>query len=176
MPTAKKAKDNPINQQFIQSEDGTTHINVNSGAKTELGSLLSTFAKVKFVHPVYGPFASVEAFWHWIRDEERDDTIRALSGYKAKIYGRRKKRFKIIPNFQQEVILAFYFKIVQNQQLYDLFVASELPFKCYYIFGETKLEIVPNSATWVCSGLEFLRKHIKEHGKNNPPALNEIKW
>ena len=166
----------------FSATDGIDHINIdNNRAKTELGRLLSNFANTQFQHPEYGPFASIESFWHWIRfaepttqaQKEMQDSIRGLWGSRARALGRKQNKGVWVENFKEEIIKAIYFKIVQNQHLYDLFVASTLPFKYYYIYGPKEIEIMADYSKWLCDGVEQIRTHLKKNGKDVPFAYKE---
>lgn len=148
--------------------DGVTHINIDAGAKTELGRLLCNFAHTNFEHKKYGPFASIEGFWHWIRDKKEDgsiDAIRSLYGNAAKNFVKNRKGFLFVDNFKSEIVCAIYYKVVQNQKLYDLLLNSELPFQMYYQFGPNKVKINVTTGRWICKGVELIRQHIKQYGK-----------
>lgn len=174
---AKKSSD-PVSITSIAHLDGVDHINVdNNFAKTDLGKLIAPFAKTPFEHPEYGPFFSLEGFWHWIRSAEPNeikDEIRSLHGKRAHAFGRKltEQNTCILPDFRELVMNAMYYKIIDrnNSHLYDQFVASDLPFKFYYLYGIKKLEINPDYARWFCDGVEQIRKHLKQFGKdtNNP--------
>ena len=158
------------------STDGIDHINIdNNWGKTELGRLLANFPKTPFVHPEYGPFASIEGFWHWIRSANPSDDLRGLFGNRARAFGRKLNNGIFVENFKEEIIKAIYYKIVQNANIYDDFVASTLPFKYYYIFGPKQIEISPDYAKWLCDGIEQIRDHLKKFGKdgNNPFIYSE---
>lgn len=180
-PKKKAAPKKPAESVSITSIahlDGIDHINIdNNCAKTELGKLLTPFAKTPFEHPEYGPFFSLEGFWHWIRSSAKNevkDEIRSLHGKRAHAFGKKITEDSpiILQNFRELVIVAMYYKIIDrnNAHLYDLFVASDLPIKFYYLYGIKKLEINPDYARWLCDGVEQIRTHLKQFGKdsNNP--------
>lgn len=158
----------------IAAMDGIDHINIdNNYGKTDLGKLLANFTRTPFVHPEYGPFASIEGFWHWIRSSEPQDELRGMYGDRARAFGRKLNNGVYLENFQEEIVKAIYYKIVQNQNIYDLMVASTLPFKYYYIFGPKQIEICPDYSKWLCSGMEQIRTHLKQHGKDVPFQYKE---
>lgn len=71
---------------FIPMEDGVTHLNAYSGAKTELGRFLSNFAYCP-IETEDGRFNSVEGYWGWLsipEDNPRREELRGLSGFAAK--------------------------------------------------------------------------------------------
>ncbi len=149
--------------------DGIDHINIDSKCgKTELGRLLANFSKTVFKHPDYGPFSSIEGFWHWIRSESHPNALRGMFGEKARTYGRKLNNAVFVDNFKEEIIKAIYFKVVQNSEIYDLLIESTLPFKYYYIFGPKKIEIDPDYSEWLCDGITQIRDHLKQNGKDVP--------
>lgn len=172
-PAGKVPMKPAVNVKSIAHLDGVEHINIdNNNGKTELGRLLANFSKTPFTHPEYGPFASIEGFWHWIRSAEPSDDIRGLYGDRARAFGRKLDNGQFVENFKGEIIQAIYYKIVQNGKIFDQFVASVLPFKYYYIFGPKKIEISPDYAKWLCDGIEQIRVHLKKYGKDtNPPFV-----
>lgn len=168
-------KRNKINKNVVintepidPSKDGIDHINVDKRATTRLGVLLANFSNSPFTHPIYGPFKSIEGFWHWIKSENRDDYIRGLFGYEAKQCGRKYYKTRIIENFKEEIITAIYYKVIQNDELFNLLLESNLPFKQYYLYGPKKIPISTDSAHWQCEGIDIIRKHIQEYGKAKP--------
>ena len=89
-------------KQYLPIDEGVTHINIYSKSKLELGKLLSNFAKTPFTHPVYGEFASVEAFWYWLSTGKKHDSLKKLYGYKAKVEGKTFERVTV-DNFKEEL-------------------------------------------------------------------------
>jgi len=53
---------------IIEGVDGVTHVNIYSKAKTELGRWLSNFAYAPIRITGHGRFASIEAYWYWLKD------------------------------------------------------------------------------------------------------------
>lgn len=141
----------------VVTGDSVTHINIWYRADTELGRLLSHFSYSPFVHPYYGPFNSMEGFWFYIRSIERDDKLRNLYGAKAKEYGRT-LTCQWCPNFREIINIANFYKIEQNEHLKKLVLASTLPFKSYYLFGEGQVLIHPKEHEWLVQGFEENRK------------------
>lgn len=148
---------------FHNDDDGVTHINVYSLAKTELGKKLSHFCYSSFSHPYLGPFYSIEGFWYFMRSGKVEDSLRYLYGRKAKNEG-RKLAPKWYPEFKEDILAANYQKIIQNRELLELFKASELPLDHYYVFRSANDEtfiINPNDSEWLITGLEDIRKALK---------------
>lgn len=148
----------------VPEMDGITHIDIHSMGGTELGKLLSHFAHTPFTHPYFGPFYSMEGFWYYARcgfNETLAYKLRYLSGFRAKKVG---KEFKMIKydEFQQDIIAANYQKIIQNDRICDLMIASELPFDHYYTFSEGGRVVTPKEAGWLIQGFEDIRMALKE--------------
>lgn len=178
MTTKKTGQIEFINKKAM---DGVDHINIDNGcAKTELGKQLAINAKVGFEHPLYGPFASVEGFWHWVRASpesrsEFGDAIRSLHGDAAKFYAKNHLPYVFIENFKQEVISAIYYKVMQNKELYSLLISSDLPITTYYQYGPMQIEISNTAQVWVCQGIEQIRAYIKSEEPNKEPfKFNDI--
>jgi hypothetical protein len=153
---------------FDPEQDGETHINVSTNGKTELGRKLAHFAVTPFIHPIYGPFKSMEGFWHFIKCEEKDDNFRTLTASRAKAYAKTKKMVWR-ENFVDVINEANYHKVEQNEDIKRLIIESELPFAYYYMFGPEQLQIFPQQAPWLCAGFDMIRQLMKE-GKSIEPA------
>ena len=114
--------------------EGQDHINVFSRSRLELGRMLSNFALSPFEHPVYGRFASVEAFYYWLSTGMQHQQLKSLYGYEAKQIG---SKFPKVPHpsFQDEIITALRLKIEQNERLAEMLRDSRLPIVHYYYYG-----------------------------------------
>lgn len=148
-------------------EDGVTYINIYSRGMTPLGRKLSHFPRTPFTHPVFGPFASMEGFWYYMRAQTHlqpagfGDQLRTLVGRDAKFYGRT------LPSgwyddFQEDILAANWQKIIQNPEIADMLVESSLPFKHFYIFGPKRLVIIPPRFEWLMDGFDEIRTALKE--------------
>jgi hypothetical protein len=153
---------------FDPEKDGQTHINVSTNGKTELGRKLAHFAVTKFVHPIYGPFKSMEGFWHFIKCEDMDDNFRVLTASRAKAYAKTKKMVWR-EHFVDVINEANFHKIVQNEDIKQAMIESDLPFAYYYMFGPEQLQIFPQQATWLCAGFNQIRELLK-NGEIMPAA------
>lgn len=147
--------------------DGHTYINING--KTELGQMLAHFYESRFVHPYFGPFNSMEGFWHYIKTKEKDDRLRDLSGLDAKKLGTQLTK-QYVKNFREVILAAEFFKIEQNEKLKKLFVESTLPFDYYYLFGVGEVVIRPRGSKWLVEDLTILRTMMKEGRR--PPDID----
>ena len=119
---------------YLPIDEGVTHINIYSKSKLELGKLLSNFAKTPFTHPVYGEFASIEAFWYWLSTGKQHDSLKKLYGYKAKVEGKTFERITV-DNFQTELTFALQCKLDQNPYIGELLSKTTLPIIHYYYYG-----------------------------------------
>jgi len=161
-------------------DDGKTHINIDAFAQTDLGRMLVHQFPAKFEHPEFGRFRSVEGFWGYVRDRNRDDRWRYVSGMAAKRETRNQGEVWIA-DFHQIIMEANFFKIEQNEGIKDLFVASTLPFDHYYIFR--KKDAAPNNpgfpvrpqiAPWFTRGMENIRTMMKEGRRPEKPDYSDV--
>jgi hypothetical protein len=154
----------------IKEDDGITHINIDQGAKEELGRMLSHFYDdAPFIHPHFGPFNSMEGFWHYIKTLEVDDRLRTLPGADAHALGKSLTTC-LVRNFYAYINEANFYKIEQNEQLKKLMMESTLPFDYYYLFGAAKLPIRPRSALPLIEGFTEIRNMLKENRR--PPTID----
>jgi hypothetical protein len=159
----KELKMYPINPQGIvldPEQDGITHINVYSKARTLLGQKLSHFAYSPFIHPVYGDFHSLEAFWHWLSTGRCHDFLRYLSGAVAKTSGGSLPKVPL-DTFDVEFAQALNLRIDQDIELQQLLKHSVLPFTHYYVMSDRVL--VPSKHQWVLNVVE--RRRLEEQNR-----------
>lgn len=147
---------------YDPSKDGITHINTYSRGKTLLGRMLSNFYHAPFEHPEFGKFTSVEGFYYWYKTGAKYDTLRSLSGYKAKEEGKKYSTIEV-DDFCERVLECLVLKITSNTEIYNELKDSTLPFVHYYYYGDNnpKVHKVP-SGDWLMEALEDIRKLIKE--------------
>ena len=140
--------------------DGVNHINIYSKGVTALGRWLSNFTYEPIEIPVFGRFASVEAYWYWLG--ARDDDLRPLHGYPAKQLGQRLPRVEILPaeDFQDFIREAMRLKLRANRLKAGEFIDSDLPFAHYYYYG-TKVHMLPKYQ-WIVDEWERLREKGKK--------------
>lgn len=133
-------------------KDGVDHINVYSKGKTELGRLLTNFAKTPFVHPKYGEFSSIEALWYWLSCKE--DKLRPLHGFQAKKVGRECGGEDWVDDeeFKKTIIEGIACKLEQNPDILKLLKNNTLPLKHYYNYNGKVVE--PKNGKWVLDYLE----------------------
>jgi hypothetical protein len=143
-------------------DDGITHINISMTGQTELGRKLAHFAVTPFIHPIYGPFKSMEGFWHYVKAEEPDDNFRTLTASRAKAYAKTKQKRIWRENFVEIINEANYHKVAQNEDIRQAMIASTLPFEHYYLFGPNQVQVFPQQATWLCAGFREIRALLRE--------------
>lgn len=146
----------------LQETDGVTHVNVYSKGKTELGRLLSNFAKSPFYLPEFGHFESIEGFWYYLGapDKAKAEKLRTLSGYAAKQYGRSlgAPDWLETEDFKNHVMDALQAKLDQSKLLqYLLSNVRPLPLKHYYVFKGHEVE--PKEGKWM---LDFWQQKWEE--------------
>jgi hypothetical protein len=120
---------------YKPTNDGVDHINIYSRGKTELGKLLSNFAFSIFEHPHHGKFTSVEGYWYYLKTGcLYYQELSGLYGFKAKAVG---KKLEVVghPDFDFQIELALWCKVMQNPYIKERLRESTLPFAHYYYYG-----------------------------------------
>jgi len=145
------------------SDDGVSHINIYSHGKTELGRALSHFSHYGFNHPHYGHFASLEAFWYYVRSGCKHEELKDLVGLTAKRVGRTFARVER-SDFLRLIHDAAKMKIEQNPRLLKLTIKSHLPFEHYYVDrqGPTPKPFHPKGIDWLSPMYVQIREELKE--------------
>lgn len=138
--------------------DGEEHINIYTKGKTRLGRLLTNLSELPVTHPVYGTFRCAEGLWYYLKTGCKHENLRALSGFEAKKYGRT---LEVVWNkhMQEDFWIAAKSKVMNDQELFGLFVSSDLPFEHYYLYG-TKV-VRENSTGWLVEKYEELREQLQ---------------
>lgn len=154
------------------SNDGRTHLNIYSKARTELGRFLSNFHRCSIVTED-GPFMSIEGYWYWLGC--KDDKLRTLSGYAAKAYGRLQDApdWQDSDEFKRKICDAIEFKLMLPEA-YRLCTENPnlllLPFVHYYVVGKSVVR--PKDGLWVIQKIKsfiserYVRPNSKETGKD----------
>lgn len=148
---------------FSPANDGVDHINIYSKSPCELGRLLSHFTHTPFTHPYFGPFYSMEGFWYFMRNGQVDDSLRYLSGVRAKLKGREMSP-KWYSDFKEDIMAANYIKVTENPKILELLKASEHPFDHYYLFssrGGKEVVINARDCEWLVDGWNEIREAVK---------------
>lgn len=143
------------------ADDGTSHINVWSKGKTELGRLLTNFAYTSFRHPEHGTFASVEAYWYWLKTGMQHNSLRRLYDFSAKSSGRKFPVVAMDPEeFHRQIKVALRCKAEQNSHVGQQLRDSELPLVHYFLYNGTV--VVSNDIhDWQMEYWEELRAEFK---------------
>ncbi|AMM43911.1 hypothetical protein FDG95_gp348 [Pectobacterium phage vB_PcaM_CBB] len=154
--------ENPI---YNPEEDGITHINIYSQAKTELGRMLSNFYYSPFTFEPYGEFASGESFWYWYLTGQQHNSLKTLHGFEAKKEGRKYRNDRLdvlgLTNEDLEVMeQMLVHKIAYNPNIAKLLKESTLPFVHYYSYHGRV--IVPDGVDWLSTSYEDIRTVLKE--------------
>lgn len=122
--------------------DGVDHINVYSKGETELGRLLSNFARTPFMLGGL-KFESVEAWWYWRKAPDANPSernfLRSLHGFRAKEIGRMLSGVQARPvrgdPTREELLAVYQAKADQNQRVKQLLAENKLPFDHYYVYN-----------------------------------------
>ena len=149
-----------INQHSV---DGVDHINIWERSQTELGLALCHKIDIKFDHPDFGRFKSVEGFWHWLRDKNRDDRHRQSHGPAAKRMAMNNDIIAHVENFKYHIVVANWVKINSYPALVEMIAQSSLPFEMYFQNDKNSIYVRPASAFWLIPAFEEIRKAIKEN-------------
>lgn len=158
------AKPNP-------EDDGVEFINIYYSGTTVLGKLLSNLSRSFFTHPVYGDFASMEAFYYWLSTGKTQDQLRGLSGHVAKREGQRLSRVTMNRDlFEATLISGLYCKLEYYPLLQRLVLENDLPFKHFYVYGSINPNVVePKGSEWLINGWYEVIDHYRETGKLGIP-------
>jgi hypothetical protein len=149
--------------------DGVDHINIYSFGETDLGQVLSHDSPVKFRHHIFGAFSNVEAFWHYIQSEERDDRLRNMSRMSFQRF-KSELNIRMVTNFRAIIMDANYQRIKQNPGIMQAIIDSTLPFDAYY-YTSDRIRQRPKYFAWLLHGFEEIRKALKEQREPDFSAL-----
>lgn len=144
---------------IIDGEDGVTHINIYSKAKTNLGRWLSNFTHAP-INTEHGWFHSIEGYWYWL--PTANDRLMNLSGHEAKKLG---KESEVIIKIDSELFIkkikrALDLKLKSNNLALSEFALSTLPFCHYYEYGGKRVDA---GYDWIVEHFEDRRKLMKEY-------------
>lgn len=152
----------PSPSPMLWKGDGEDHINIYDHGATELGAILVHNSNLTFVHNIFGKFSNMEAFWHYIQSEERDDRIRTMVGQVLKNFARKLTTTRVT-NFRAIIMDANYQRIKQYEPVVAAMKDSTLPFDCYYVNETTGLRTRPVFFPWLVLGFEEIRRALKEN-------------
>lgn len=117
---------------YYPERDGVDHVNVYSKGRTELGQLLTNFADTPFRHPEHGWFRTVEGFWYWLKTGMQYDQLRDVSGWEAKMLGRKWPSIEV-EHFDEKIKTAIRAKLIQHPNILSMLIDNELPLAHYYV-------------------------------------------
>ena len=151
---------------IIRGEDGVTHINVYSKAKTDIGMWLSNFAYSPVELPDHGHFDSLEGYWYWLHCG--DDRLRTLSGFAAKQVGREVMLSINNPpdDFEDRFKVALDIKLKTYLDRAKEICEINLPM-CHYYEYEGKRKDA--GYEWIIEHLEMRREMLREYFKGQEP-------
>lgn len=149
---------------YDPDQDGITHINIYSRARTELGRLLSNFSYSPFSFEPYGNFSSGEGFWYWYLTGQQHDSLRNLAGVQAKKEGQkfRDDRLDVLGLSDEDLEVMnrmLVHKVAYNPKIAELLIASTLPF-CHYYNYDGRVIMLPEF-DWLSAGYEDIRTVLK---------------
>lgn len=144
----------------IPLTEGVDHINVYSKSKTEVGKLLSNFAHTPFELDGAGQFASIEAYWYWLKTGSKHEQLRNLHGFKAKEIG-QKLDPEYVDGFDDFIDKAIEAKIMQNPSILTMLQTCTLPFMHYYTYGKGEDALIRNATSRFIRGINEVRSKIQ---------------
>jgi hypothetical protein len=176
------------------SGDGINCINVDIAGKTELGRMLSHYYVQEFEHPIFGKFTCMEGFWHYINTcdkpthrnaakqygKDGKETPPAIRDDLRRLHGRavnkvsREFQKRHVKDFQQIILEANYYRIMQNPELKKKLIESTLKFDYYFLYGPMSLELRPKGHAWITRMYETLRTMIKNGEKPETPDYTDV--
>lgn len=144
-------------------DDGVTHINVYSRARTALGRFLSNFALSPFTLPDHGSFESVEGYWYWLATGCKHEHLRILHGHEAKVAGKKLERVEVL-DFESKIRVAIRQKLLTHRGFLSQLIASDLPLTHYYYYGsiDNKPKVIDAGYAWIIEYIDEIRRKCKE--------------
>lgn len=146
--------------------DGIDHINVWEHGESSLGRALSSLADLPFTHKTYGKFKSIEGFWHYIRFEDKDDSLRNLKGiavrrYVQELEAAHPEKTVRVSDFRAVIADANWQKLKAWPLLLEEFKECQLPLDGYYTrTTNLDLRIRMTSSIWFIPGLVEIRNAL----------------
>lgn len=140
-------------------EDGITHINIYSKAKTEIGRFLSNFSDCN-VKTEDGIFRTVEGYWYWLSC--KDERFRMTNGFQSKKLGRELRAPDWVkdPDFYRKIGMAITIKIISDREMsWKLVETGSLPLYHYYVYGG-KIVMV-KEGLWMINLIDHIRTELR---------------
>ncbi len=138
-------------------EDGISHINIYSQAKTQLGRFLTNFSDCN-IQTEDGPFRTIEGYWYWLACQ--DDRLRTTDGWGSKKLGRelRAPDWPTVPDFEKKILKAISIKLQDPWCIEALIRSGTLPFFHYYVYG-SKVQM-PKDGLWMLAFITEFRDEL----------------
>lgn len=164
--------DNIVATLICPEDDGVGHINIYSNGRTRLGRWMSNFDHSPFTHPIYGKFASMEAYWYWAATGRIHDQLRPMWGISAKSTGAKLPRVQMDDlEFKQMILEGFLCKTLATPEAMKDMAGSHLSFAHYYAFAskrnpEAKQTVIDQSGKhlWQLQAWTWIRFLLQSNG------------
>ncbi len=164
--------------KFKTDVDGINHINIYNEGATELGTLLSLETKLRFVHPVLGPFSHMTGYWTYVKSNSHRNAYRVKDPKTCLFLARRDNDInQQVTNFKAIIVAGLYYKVLASKELKEMLAESTLPFEMYYVKKENEVNPVTGReiiydvkvkhkyAAWILPGFTEVRNAIREDRK-----------
>lgn len=163
-------------------KDGIDHIRVDSNASTFLGRSLSPNYNRIFYHLKYGAFCSINSLLFYLKLKNRDDKIRELFGAQLKKYvveqiNSGKNEFIENNSFNKTYLDSelikeiIWIRLLSNPELLELFVNNKLPYICYFVGNNNKVNITEGH---IGIALNKIQKDIEFYRNNDSIKITEL--
>ena len=154
--------------EIERRNDGVDHIRIDSQGRTLLGRLLANEARTPFTlsmaQPLETYFASLEAYWAWLRSGRCHGEFRQLYGPTAKRATEHSLRVEC-PNFRSLVSQALLAKIQQTPRLAIMLSTNDLPLVRYSFAPDGSLFTI-ETQPWFMTRLQQIAKEIACQSKS----------
>lgn len=131
-------------------EEGQTHINLYSKSVLEIGRKLTHMSPYGFMHPQYGYFKNMEAYWHWCATGKRYDILRKMTAFEAKSF---RKTVSAVPydSFEEDILTGERCRLLANPELFNLLINQLplLPLAHYFNYGGKIVDKFDKNAFWI---------------------------
>jgi hypothetical protein len=146
------------------NEDGISHINTHSKAKTSLGQILSPSYETgePFHHPILAHFRSVENLWHYLNTGGTRDNIRTMEPSVARNFVRLSKKYSC-DKFRELTVDATILKLQTHSDWVHAMINETKPFDHYFVKGRgaDRIAVRPKIAPLYLEALEDVRKILR---------------
>lgn len=151
--------------------DGEDHINVYMHCKTNLGSALSPFTVMPFVHPLFGKFGSRQGLYYYLLSKDGHEAFRTMHPSKMRVYAAELTTMgKFCANLRYHMATALWAQIKDNEEVKQKLIDNQLPFEAYYLrrqrLDDKMVSIIPSrpnsNATWITRIVVVISEALKE--------------